>query len=412
MPAEHPLDTDVQIGLDLARHRSLCVAEIDGDRSIVPLAPGHRGLILRWVDPEGRKHRVTDRILETAGHHQAAAVDVARAVAECVFPEPLPARPAIAIPPAFGPACRAAMIEGFAAAGIAIDRQHLIERPIAAFASWLHHRQSLGSPGPIGPMLLLDNDGGQISACAIDADTRRVVFTTPLSAGPDEPSETIIDRLHSLVRELDRVRSRHELVRSDDWSIVSAAVSQVAVSGSMSEHPLFLDLLTRVLPAAAVVRDPIVGDPSEVVGLGLVCLDALSGWSAGWPTLDLRIDDSTAFEAGPLLPGATDRTIDVARQAVVTLTGPRGDVVPLRVGSMVADGLELPADLCGELTIRLLHDGRVLILGDQGVRPLSFRVDWPLVSADTAPVGTVAVGRRPLQLVNPTDDRSHRTTAA
>ncbi|MEZ5375491.1 MAG: hypothetical protein R2733_03205 [Acidimicrobiales bacterium] len=413
MTVDSPSTPELVIGLDLARHRSLCVARIDGERSIIPLAPGHRGLIMRWVDRNERKHRITDRLLELAGPDRPAAVAIARSVAECVFPESLPTRPYIAIPSAFGPACRAALLEGFADAGLPIDDQHLVERPVAAFASWLHHRRQLGSPGPIGPMLVLDNDGGQISAAAIDADARRIVFTTPLSAGPDEPAEVIIDRLHSVVRELDRLRSGHGLVRSDEWSNVSAAVSQVAVAGSMSEHPLFLDLLARVLPAAAIVRDPIIADQGDVVGAGLVSLAALADWSAGWPTLDLRVDDRLAVPAGDLDADALDVEITVPAKAALTLTRPDGSAVPLRVGSMLAEGLQLPRDLQGELTLRVLADGRVLVLGPAGVRPLTFSVAWPLIAEDQQPAVTVtAIGRRPLQLVNPTTDRSRRTTVA
>ncbi len=419
MPVDQPLPADIAIGLDLARHRALCVTEIDGRRSVVPLAPDHRGLVLRWVDTNNRKHRITDRILDMAGMDQQAAIEVARAVAECVFPEKLPALPLVAIPAAFGPACRASVVDGFRQAGIEISDQHLVERPIAAFACWLHHRSGLGSPDPIGPMLLLDNDGGQISVCAIDNDARRVLFTAPLSAGPDEAPDIVIDRLHSVVRELDRLRSGHDLVRSDEWASVSAAISQVAVSGSMSEHPRFLELLNRVLPAAAIVRDPVVGDPSEIVGSGLISLDALSPWTAGWPTLDLSLDGQTIVETGPLdFPLTNSATLDVEvgvrPGAVLSLTDRSGAAVRLRAGSMLADGIELPADLHGQVTIRVLCDGRVLILGEVGVRPLSFTVDWPLVAANmtASAVGVTAVGRRPLQLVNPTADRSHRTTAA
>ncbi len=404
---------DVTIGFDLARHRSLCVAEIAGERTDVPLAPNHRGLILRWVDAEDRKHRVTDRMLDKAGVDQAEAVRIARSVAECVFPEALPSTPFVAVPSAFGPACRSAMIDGFRAEGIELDDTHLIDRPVAALASWLHHRRSVGSPDPIGPMLVLDNDGGQISVCAVDTDAKRIAFTTPLSSGPEEAVDTIIDRLHTVVRELDRLRSGHDLVRSDEWSTVSASVSQIAVSGSMCEHPLFLDLIARVLPAAAVVHDPVVGDPGDIVASGLISLDVLSTWRAGWPTLDIMLDGQVAIPAGPLDAGATDTVIDADPGAMLSFVDDQGRNAMITVGSVTADGMQLPKDLKGELTVRALADGRVLILGGPGVRPLSFSVDWPIVRTDPdAEITVTAVGRRPLVLVRPTTGRSHRTTAA
>ena len=305
------------------------------------------------------------------------------------------------------------MIDGFRAEGIELDDTHLIDRPVAALASWLHHRRGVGSPDPIGPMLVLDNDGGQISVCAVDTDAKRIAFTTPLSSGPEEAVDTIIDRLHTVVRELDRLRSGHDLVRSDEWSTVSASVSQIAVSGSMCEHPLFLDLIARVLPAAAVVRDPVVGDPGDIVASGLISLDVLSTWRAGWPTLDIMLDGQVAIPAGPLDAGATDTVIDADPGAMLSFVDDQGRNAMITVGSVTADGMQLPKDLKGELTVRALADGRVLILGGPGVRPLSFSVDWPIVRTDPdAEITVTAVGRRPLELVRPTTGRSHRTTAA
>lgn len=409
------VDIDPIIGLDLARHRALCVVDIDGRRGIIDLAPEHRGLVLRWVDLEDRRHRIVDRILDTAGVEQSTAIEVARAVAQCVFPEPLPSIPFVAIPSAFGPHCRDALVDGFGAAGISISDPHLIERPIAALASWLHHRRAMGSLNPAGPMLMIDNDGGQISAAAIDGDARRVVFTTPLSSGPDDSPEVVIDRLHTVVRELDRLRSGHDLIRSDDWSTVSASISQVAVSGSMSDHPLFLELITKVLPATAIVRDPVVQDPSEVVGTGLISLGALDCWSAGWPTLAIAIDDHLIWPAGSIAGSSVDIPLELTRGATLGLIGCSGAVVPMRMGSMQAEGLAIPNDLVGSATLRLLADGRVLLIGPMGVRPLTFSVDWPLAPIPEhhrTAVDITAVGRRPLLLVNPTVDRSHRTTAA
>ncbi len=386
------------------------MADIDGDRRRIPLAESRPGLMLRWVDRAGRRHRIGDWVLDNAGLHQSHAVEAMAAVAACVFPEATPSAPFVSIPSAFGPSCRSAMVDGFAAGGTPIPATHLIERPIAAFAALLDHRHRLGRPDPTGPFVLLDNDGGQLSMLAVDADARRLLFTVPLSPGPDEPSDLIVERLRIAVRELDRLHAHHELVRSDDWSSISSTVSEISVSGSMCDHPSFLDIITRLLPASAVVRDPILTDPSEVVAYGLISLAALDNWSAGWPTLSIAMNDDIVRPAGSVaLVGDIDTHVE--RGATLSLVDPDGRAVPITIGSMVADGIAMPGDLTGAVTIRALSDGRVLVLGDQGVRPLTFSVAWPVTGAGNV-VAVQALGRRPIELVNARDDRSRQTTAA
>ncbi len=410
LPLPTATPADPVIGLDLARHRALCVADVDGDRRRIPLTDGRPGLMLRWVDPSGRRHRIGDWVLDNAGVHQRHAVEATAAVAACVFPEATPTAPFVSIPTAFGPSCRAAMLDGFAAGGTPIPATHLIERPIAAFAALLDHRHRLGRPDPTGPFVLVDNDGGQLSMLAVDTDAQRLLFTMPLSLGPDEPTDLVVERLRTAVRELDRLRSHHELVRSDDWSSISSTVNEISVSGSMSDHPSFLEVITRLLPASAVVRDPVLTDPSEVVAFGLISLGVLDDWSAGWPTLSIAIDGEIVRPAGSVaLVGDVDLTVE--RGAVLSLVDPDGRAVPVGIGSMVADGLALPTDLAGSVTLRTLSDGRVLVLGAAGVRPLTFSVAWP-VTGSRAVVSVGALGRRPLELVNPRGDRSRQTTAA
>ena len=66
--------------------------------------------------------------------------------------------------------------------------------------------------------------------------------------------------------------------------------------------------------------------------------------------------------------------------------------------------------------MRLLDDGRVLMLGAPGVRPLSFKVNWPVpgrTKPDTLdqPIGVSPLGRRALGLVSPRVDRARRAKA-
>ena len=405
------------IGIDLGRHRSFCtLGDADGQR-LVPLSVDHAGLILRWVDGD-RSERVTERVLRLAGDDSDEAVEVIEAVARAIFPElsdgtTLAARPCVAIPASFGPACRAAVVAGFNRAGVPITARHLIDRPIAGLSGWL---AKSSSARPQGTVLVIDNDGGQLSCAAADLDTRRLLFSIPLSFGPEDDPDDVAERLRVVVEESHRLRATDAVVRDDDWSVVRSHINHVVLTGSGCQHPRFVELVGQVLPEAALMAVRSAKDQAHTVAFGLLNVGWLHGWTACWPTGSIRCNGKVVRTAGPVL--GNDLPLFATRGSKLSFTGPEGDDLDVEIGSVRSTGVRIPAELGLTPRLRLLSDGRILLLGNAGTRPLSMRVSWPIVTERPKPLPLRAVGRRPLELADPVvlarprDDRPHPARAA
>lgn len=401
---------DSRIAIDLGRHRSFCaLADAEGER-LVPLSDKHDGLVLRWLTDRGSE-RITERLLRQAGEDQEGAVDTATALGQAIFPElaegdTLASSPWIAIPPAFGPACRAALCDGLTAAGVPVTRRNLIDRPVASLAGWLASTQAAEStvretatPAPQGTVLAIDNDGGQLSAAAADLDHQRLLFSVPLSVGPDDDEAEVESRLRILVEEAHRLRADDDLLLTGDWPTIAAAIHHVVLTGSACRHPDFLRLIERVLPDATIMGVRSSHGQAHTVVFGLLHLEVLSDFTACWPTGAISVNGAVVRDSGPVR--GNDIPFSVSDDSTMAFTGPDGEELIVKVGSVHSIGLELPVELGPSPRLRLLSDGRILVLGPEGVRPLSVRVQWPLPSTDNPSLPLEVIGRRSIQLTDP-----------
>ncbi len=394
--------SDSRIGIDLGRHRSFCALRENDSSRLVPLSDKHDGLVLRWLSEHGTE-RVTERLLRLSGVDQDKAIETSTAAAEAVFPElkdgqTLATSPWIAIPASFGPSCRAAVADGMAAAGVPVTIGNLIDRPIAGLAGWLASAYNADSV-PRGICLTVDNDGGQLSAAAADLDQRRLLFSVPLSIGPDDDIAEVEIRFRLLVDEAHRLRSTSVIDEATVADSTQKPIEHVILTGSAAQRPEFLQLVERVLPETTMLGVRSKNDQAHTVVFGLLNLDTLSNFSACWPTGTIYLNDAPVRTPGPVQ--GDDITLLSPAGARLSFSGPQGRPLEVEVGSIRSAGVVLPTELGLTPRLRVLSDGRILVLGREGVRPLSMRVRWPVpsISAETLPVE--AVGRRPLQLTEP-----------
>ena len=139
-----------QIGVDIGRHQLLVSQRSDDVRTLVPLLEDSESTVLRWLDDGPR--RFSDRVRAAAGiddRGKSAAADVGAVVAGAV---PIVGRTRVAVPPSFGPQCRADVAAGLRAGGLSnLDTGDLVDRPIASLASWVKQQHSQASH-PSGPL--------------------------------------------------------------------------------------------------------------------------------------------------------------------------------------------------------------------------------------------------------------------
>ncbi len=365
------------ITIDLGRNRATG-SVVASDGSTEPLrVEGRDGLTVRCLGDSGRRtERFTDRLIELVDRDEfAAASDLVAGIARDLlagFPATTPV--VIAIPAAFGPVCESAVTAGFSRVAIV---ETVVRRPVTSLSS-CHDR------GP-SPILVVHNDGGEISAVAFDSASHRVFPPAPLSTGPDDSHGAVAKRLHTYVRDVAAHLPTSETVIDDAWIAVASNFTTIMLSGPGASHPSFQSFIDDQFgPLATIVTDQL--RPSDaIVQLGPLH----SRWAAGWPTAQPHVED--------------DR---------LRLLTESGEPYRLRIGSQLATGIKVPADLRSGTRLRTLPDGRLLLLGAAGQRPLTMRVRWSLTSGAPTDLDIEAIGRRPLELVTATNDQQHLATVS
>ena len=420
----------MSLAIDLGRHRTygartsllgLASNESEG-AELLRLTDSDPALLIR-VNQPGLPRRFTEALIYTAGYEDEvaaaitadAAAKLTQAFAEAASVEELSSRILISVPVALGPTGRAILLRGLAAEGLMVDPGDVIERPIAALAEWLSDREKIGGDAPSEPVAVIDNDGGEISVLVADTGTKRLLAIAPISQGPDDETEVVLDRLKAVLSRGAAMLEPSGTLRQDDWTAVSAAYGHIVLSGSGAEHPRFQNLVTGLLPATPIAARSTV-KASQAVIAGLTELHQINEWACSWPTGHIMVDGKSVRPPGPLNDTHEELVVQSTSRSHVSIADARGDRSNIQVSSVIATGVWIPQALGSTPKMRLLDDGRILLLGAPGVRPLSFIVNWPVPGRTQAgtvqrPISVAPLGRRALGLVSPRVDRARQAKA-
>ncbi len=387
-------DAGVCVGMDIGRHRLFVASDRGETATLIPMADDHDGLLLRWMAGDGPK-RFSDRVRQSAGidgRGVAASADVAvEALARLHGDE----RIRIAIPASFGPQCRADVVRGMRRQGLDVGPHDLIERPVAAAAGWLAHRRAVSGTTLTHPVLLIDNDGGELSALAFDPGSTRLLTVAPLNVvDGDDTLADVAARIRDLIDCVARLtHPADELVRDDSAQAAAARIRTVVLTGNGATQPSLIDMVSELLPHASFAPDPVT--PAEqCVATGLLHLDELESWMACWPTLDLATNRETLVHRGPQAALLSNEEHLALGAETLRLVGPYDTSIDVTAGSCRGSGIAIPAVLRDELRVKVLDDGRVLLLGPHGVPPLALLFGWPCPGTDARAVALRSVGRR------------------
>ena len=420
----------MSVAIDLGRHRTYGARRASeatptgqsGDAELLRLSSQQPSLLLR-VNRRGLPRRFTEALVYTAGYEDdlaraitaeaaASLADALRAVAQ---PEELSSTIVMAIPVALGPTGRSILVEGLANQGLGVDPTHLVERPIAALAEWLSDRQRVGGDAPAEPVAVIDNDGGEISVLIADTENKRLLAIAPVSLGPDDDSTEVMDRVRAVLSSGAAMLQPAGTITPEDWTSVSATYGHVVLSGSGAEHPQFQNLVTGLLPATPIASRSTV-KASQAVIAGLTELHYLDDWTCAWPTGHILVDGTSVRRAGPLAESHEELEIVSTSRSHIAIADAAGNRSNIQVSSVIATGIWIPQALGSSPKMRILSDGRILVLGGPGVRPLSFVVHWRVPGRTVAEtiaktVSVSPLGRRALGLVSPRVDRARQAKA-
>ncbi len=420
----------MSLAIDLGRHRtygartsfSESVEEETVDAELLRLSDSNPALLIR-VNRLGIPKRFTEALIYTAGYEdeiaEAITADAAQALKlalnDAASTEEISGRIVASIPVALGPTGRAILLKGLADQGLVVQPGDVVERPIAALAEWLSDRHKIGGDSPTEPVAVIDNDGGEISVLVADTAKKRLLAIAPVSQGPADDTSLVIDRLKAILSRGAGMLEPAGTLRQDEWTAVSAAYGHVVLSGSGAEHPQFQNLVTGLLPATPIAARSTVKAGQAVIA-GLTELRQINDWTCSWPTGHLMVDGKSIRPPGPLTAKHEEIEVKSTSRSHVSLADAKGARSNIQVSSVTATGVWIPQALGSVPKMRLLDDGRVLMLGAPGVRPLSFKVSWPVPGCTKPttldrPIPVSPLGRRALGLVSPRVDRARQAKA-
>lgn len=379
--------------IDLGHHQAFAALANSAD-SLVPLGADGDGLVVRWCEKGRSAERLHDRLdrLVAEGNVRGAA-ETASAIATCLaelvpLPEDGERRLRVAIPLAASPGHRAHVRAAFGNVGYVVQDHDLVGRPYAVLGYWLaiegHRRTGL----PMGKTLVLDNDGGRVSALVVDIARGLVLaekqITTTSLTGPFDATLVLRQLLEA------SYGSPNESTPVP-WSVLSASIAEIVVSGSGANHPAFTKFVNERFPASTLHDPP--GPSSEIVVRGLQQLDRLTGFRSGWPTLDVHFDQQVVRSAGGW--NVTDAAPTVAPVGTRVSFGDaplvlRGSSTSERANDVVlADAAFRIPERVGPFPLMRVHpSGSIEIRGTEA--SLRLHLDWPIACA-TARALTVVV---------------------
>ena len=389
------MSTDRSLGIDLGRHRAYAVSGDGEVTTVLPMQADHNGLVFRWLAPTGVE-RVLD-CLQSLPPSQAMHVanQTCGMVADrikAIDPKLLNNRVRVAVPVNVCPSAHRHLVAGFKNSDVAPTHNDLVERPIATLASWLRERRANGQETE-QPILVLDNDAGQISAVVADPSQQRLLAIAELTPGPSENTGQVLHSLQSLLARASHVSANFGVNPLQDPQKLNPSpenivINKVLLSGTTIDHPAIDHLLDETAPEAKVWgRNR--SDSEMVVSFGLLHTDELAGWTCPWPTGYVVVDNKVALEPGtiPLLSTNTptrklaSTSVDSSR--VLRLTDAEGQPSPIMVSGEKGIGLRIPSSLGSSIKIHPGSDGRLTILGETDAEPLAIQPYWPVSGTST-----------------------------
>lgn len=369
--------------IDLGHHQAFA-ALTTGEQSLVPLGADGDGLVVRWCEagqPAERLHDRLDRLVATGNLRGAA--ETAAAIADCMA-ELLPIQPEdnqvqIAVPLAASPGHRAHLRTAFGNAGFVVADSDLIGRPYAVLSYWLsidgHRRTGL----PRGKTLVLDNDGGRVSALVVDIAQSLVLAEQQITtdSNGDAFEATLVLR-----RLLEAAYGSANDVNPVPWSVLSASIAEIVVSGSGAAHPAFIKFINERFPASTLHPTP--GAGSKIVVRGLQHIDRLADYRCGWPTLDLCFDAQVVRAAGSWCETDASPTVAPVGTHLSFGSAPvilRGSSAPESADDIVlADAALRIPERVGPFPLMSVHpSGSIEIRGTEA--SLRLHLDWPTVGS-------------------------------
>lgn len=276
----------------------------------------------------------------------------------------------------------------------------VVDAPIAVLANHIHNittngldADTLVAPRPEAHLhvLLSGQRNGSISMVVADVTNRRLVAIG---------SVTKAEEIRSLVTRARRSPPRGyaddvDLHPHATWAEAAPSV-HVVVGHSLTEDQSHL--VSDIFGPQTFLPARLSGELAALGGLAH--LHGLAKWDAPWPTARVHLGSGWTRQPGPLRSDAEEHLTRIRAGGELRFSDFAGKPLSLRAGSVRAGGCVLPERLGSQPRLRLVDDGRLLLFGPAGSRPLAARLHWPIPGSGNRTIGIEAVGAAGVELLD------------
>ncbi len=257
-----------------------------------------------------------------------------------------------------------------------------VEAPVAAFANSWHLNPNHDSERPLRIVSI-----GHRNACGMvigHTGERQLVAIGPVD-GPEhiEKWTRAAARFSQTPLSID-VPSR--------WPSILSRVGSVITHGLTPTHCADFDSLFGPL---------VVHHQSDGILDGLTRLGSLAEWSACWPTTRVHLGRGWKRQPGPLRAQVEEHVARIRAGAQIRFSDDGGRPVPVRAGSILAQGCVIPDRLGTQPRLQLIDNGHLLMSGPPGVRPLAMELSWPIPASGRNYVDVRSASRSVVELAEP-----------
>ncbi|MFW2383395.1 MAG: hypothetical protein ACN4GZ_16695 [Acidimicrobiales bacterium] len=256
-----------------------------------------------------------------------------------------------------------------------------IDRPIAAFANSWHQNPHRDPSRPLHIVVTSRRTGG---ALVVGHTDQRRLVAVGVFDGPD--------RIRTITETAARFSQRPLSIDVPmRWSSTLSRVGAVVTYALSSSVRAEIDELFGSL---------VLHHDSDGVLPGLTRMRSLRSWSACWPTTRIHLGPGWTRQPGPLRGRVEEHLARLRAGAEIGFADSCGRPLPVRAGSISARGCVIPEWLGTQPRLRLLDDGRLILLGSPQSRALAMEVAWPIPASGREYVEVRAAGPTGIQLTD------------
>ncbi len=134
---------------------------------------------------------------------------------------------------------------------------------------------------------------------------------------------------------------------------------------------------------------------------GLTRMSSLASWAACWPTVRVQLGSGWTRQPGPLRDRVEEHVARLRPGADILFSDSDGRLLPVRAGSVTAQGCVIPHRLGTQPRLQFIDDGRLFLWGPTNTHPLAMAISWPIPASGATSIEVRSAGPSGVELADP-----------